>query len=91
MTPRQFYLLLDRHKAALAHAELCSGFTTAAVYNTSPFPPKEPYSAIDFMPNHTEYAATSPPKTEQQLVVEDGFNSAVLAAGLRMKAEHDAI
>ena len=43
------------------------------------------------MPNHVEYASPPPPKTEEQLIIEDAYNTAVLAAALKMKAEHDAV
>lgn len=88
MTPRQFYLLLDRHKVSLAHDELCTGFIAAAVYNTVPGGLKEPLTALDFMPNHPDHADASPEMSEEQLRIISDFNTAVLARGLAMKAAH---
>lgn len=51
MTPRQFHLLLDRHREKVEHQELLNGIVASAIANWSMHKLPKPLSAADFMPS----------------------------------------
>jgi len=51
LTPRQYDLLVDRHRERTDHLELLSGIVAAAVANWGMRAPKKPLTAADFMPS----------------------------------------
>lgn len=50
LTPRQYYLLLDRHHERVRHAELLAGTVAAAVANSAPCEREEAVQPADFFP-----------------------------------------
>ena len=50
LTPRQFHLLLDRHREMTEHQEFLAGIVASAVANFSLGAPKQPLRPKDFMP-----------------------------------------
>lgn len=71
MTPVQLRLLDAEHRESLIHAEMCAGFTSAAIANYSFAPPEKPVSALRFMPNHPQYdSPDTGDDPEQQMTPE---------------------
>jgi len=51
LTPRQFYLLLDRYHERVQHLELLAGIVTANIVNHSMGAPRKRAVPSDFMPS----------------------------------------
>jgi hypothetical protein len=58
LTLRQFHLLWERHREALAHREMVAAFTTASVINHSMCPPKEGVPWTRFAPSLKNFKAS---------------------------------
>lgn len=90
LTPRQFDLLAQRHREELAHRELCSAFTTAAVVNHSFCPPEKPVPPSQWMPNLERPPERPAPPTEAQQSAKNAFDAQVAQLTAEMKAYADA-
>lgn len=64
LTPRQFHLLLARHRERTEHRELLAGLIAATTANHSFAPPKKPLAPADFMPSQWAKKRAKP-KTER--------------------------
>ena len=71
---------------------MVGAFTTAATINSGYARPKEPVSALEFMPNHQAHTPPAPELTPEQMQADSDFELAVLNLKhqlLREKAERE--
>jgi hypothetical protein len=88
-TPRQFSLLYARHRESLAHAEMVSAHTTAAVKNYSFNPPEKYVSPLDYMPNHREHSSGEAEHvvSEEVLEAQAAYQQRALQLSVELKAQ----
>jgi hypothetical protein len=92
LTPGLFSRLMARHRDALAHREMCSALTTAAVINHSMCPPEKPVSWIEFAPHHDSFhrpGQVTKELTDAQRDMIQRHEVAALELAAKMKEERD--
>jgi hypothetical protein len=95
LTPSLLSRLLHRHREALAHSEMCSALTTAAVINHSMCPPEKAVSWIDFAPHHNSFNQDATPKAvltdaQRQMIQAHEVAALELAAKMRQGTDTHA-
>ncbi len=87
LTPRQFHLLMDRHREQKLHLEMLLGWNTAATINAAPFAREEPATAIQFMPNHPDFAGEGKQDlTDDQEDANADYMAKVMQVAAELKA-----
>ena len=69
MTPRQFYLLLDRQKESIDHQKALAGVIAATVANFSMGAPKQPLKPMDFFESRARKRKVTREETERSRMV----------------------
>lgn len=70
LTPRQFHLLVDRHRERTKHQEWMTGILASTMANFSMSPPKEPLKPTDFMPSAKAKTKPRAPRIDRRKVAD---------------------
>ena len=87
LTPRQYDLLVQRHREALTHREMVAAFTTSAVVNHSFSPPDKPVPPSHWMPHfEPPRVSVATPATPKQMEAKAEFDGKAAQLTAEMKA-----